>query len=48
MIMLNYTTLMGTNDFKNRPFFTDLQIQACKTLIALATGEIEKGISAFN
>ena len=44
MIMLNYTTLMATNDFKNRPVFTDLQKQACKTFIALPTGLAQAAI----
>ena len=28
---------VATSDYKNRPAFTDLQIQACKTIIALDT-----------
>ena len=39
--MINLTIIVATSDNKNSPVFTDLQIQACKTFIALATGVLQ-------
>ena len=38
---LNLKILVATSDVQNSPVFTDLQIQACKSFIALATGSIQ-------
>ena len=38
MSRLSLTMHEATFGFKNSPVFTDLQIQACKTFMALATG----------
>ena len=40
MNILKFALLVATRDFKNRPVFTDLKIQPCKSFIALATGEL--------
>ena len=36
---MNWTLLVAISDAKTSPIFTDLKIQACKTFIALATGQ---------
>ena len=38
---MNLAILMAINDVKNSPVITDLQIQACKSFIALDTGCLE-------
>ena len=40
---MDWTILVIIRDFKNSPVFTDLQIQACKTFIALANGHNRRG-----
>ena len=39
-MLRSLTAFAATRDLKNRPIFTDLKLQACKTFINLATGSI--------
>ena len=47
-MLRSLTAFAATRDLKNRPIFTDLKLQACKTFINLATGSIFQATKSIN